>query len=51
MKNLAADSLMKFRNLKVYNSVDKNDFTPITKTYLDYSTSLTNAVSKLVPVI
>ena len=50
-EKLAADSLTKFRNLKVYNSVDKNDFTPITKTYLDYSTPLTNAVPKLVPVI
>ena len=31
-------SLMKLRNLKMYNSVYKNDFTCISKTYLDYST-------------
>ena len=36
-------SLMKLRNLKMYNSVYKNDFTCISKTYLDYSTPLHDA--------
>ena len=42
MTSLATGSLMKLQNLKVYNSVYKNDFTCIAETYLDYSTPLQN---------